>query len=159
MSGAPGTEGGARRRCDLSAPPGPALSARERSLLAACPFWRTRFSAPRMHLLAPRALGARKVACTGHCLRRSESHRDATIARSAAHNPSTSRIESEAALNPSGLEKKFTARKPARFSCLTWRLRDRASRALLRSAPRSSLGELSPTSARRPRAHLSLIHI
>ena len=31
---------------------------------------------------------------------------DATIARSAAHNPSTSRIESEAALNPSGLEKK-----------------------------------------------------
>ena len=33
------------------------------------------------------------------------SYRDATIARSAAHNPSTSRIESEAALNPSGLEK------------------------------------------------------
>ena len=33
--------------------------------------------------------------------------RDATeVARSAAHNPSTSRIESEAALNPSGLEKK-----------------------------------------------------
>ena len=59
--------------CDLSAPPGgPALSARVRSLLAACPSWRTRFSAPRMHLLAPRALGARKVACTGHCLRRSD---------------------------------------------------------------------------------------
>ena len=32
-----------------------------------------------------------------------ESHRDATIARSAVHNPSTSRIESEAALNPSRL--------------------------------------------------------
>ena len=32
--------------------------------------------------------------------------RDATIARSAAHNPSTSRIESEAALNPSRLEQK-----------------------------------------------------
>jgi len=32
--------------------------------------------------------------------------RDATIARSAADNPSTSRIESEAALNPSRLEKK-----------------------------------------------------
>ena len=31
---------------------------------------------------------------------------DATIARGAAHDPSTSRIESEAALNPSGLEKK-----------------------------------------------------
>ena len=67
MSGAPGTEGGARRRCDLSAPPGPALSARERSLLAACPFWRIRCSAPRMHLLAPRALGAKL-----RCLRRSE---------------------------------------------------------------------------------------
>ena len=37
------------------------MSARVRSLLAACPSWRTRFSAPRMHLLAPRALGARKV--------------------------------------------------------------------------------------------------
>ena len=71
MSGAPGTEGGAgstKRRCDLSAPPGgPALSARVRSLLAACPSWRTRFSAPRMHLLAPRALGAKtKVACTAY---------------------------------------------------------------------------------------------
>ena len=31
---------------------------------------------------------------------------DATIARSAAHNPSTSRIKSEAALNPSLVEKK-----------------------------------------------------
>ena len=81
VSGAPGTEGGpgwppgsTKRRCDLSAPSpgGPALSARVRSLLAACPSWRTRFSAPRMHLLAPRALGARKVACTGHCLRRSD---------------------------------------------------------------------------------------
>ena len=40
--------------------------------------------------------------------RRSQSHRDATIARSAAHNPSTSRIESEADLYPSRLEKKFT---------------------------------------------------
>ena len=30
----------------------------------------------------------------------------ATIARSAAHNPSTARIEREAALNPSGLQKK-----------------------------------------------------
>ena len=68
MSGAPGTEGGpgwppgsTKRRCDLSAPSpgGPALSARVRSLLAACPSWRTRFSAPRMHLLAPRALGAK----------------------------------------------------------------------------------------------------
>ena len=49
-----------RKGCDLSAPPGgPALSARVRSLLAACPSWRTRFSAPRMHLLAPRALGAK----------------------------------------------------------------------------------------------------
>ena len=36
----------------------------------------------------------------------SQSQRDATIARSAAHNPSTSRIESEAALNPSLVEKK-----------------------------------------------------
>ena len=36
----------------------------------------------------------------------SQSHRDATIARSAAHNPSTSTIESEAALNPSLVEKK-----------------------------------------------------
>ena len=36
----------------------------------------------------------------------SQSHRDATIARSAAPNPSTSRIESEAALNPSVLQKK-----------------------------------------------------
>ena len=37
-----------------------------------------------------------------------QSHRDATIgiARSAAHNPSTSTIESEAALNPSLVEKK-----------------------------------------------------
>ena len=61
---APSSEGGAgstKRRCDLSAPSpgGPALSARVRSLLAACPSWRTRFSAPRMHLLAPRALGAK----------------------------------------------------------------------------------------------------
>ena len=37
-------------------------------------------------------------------------HRDATIARSAAHNPSTSRIESEAALNPSLVEKKVHPR-------------------------------------------------
>ena len=72
MSGAPGTEGGAgstksrrnRKGGDLSAPPGgPALSARVRSLLAACPSWRTRFSAPRMHLLAPRALSGRKLGC------------------------------------------------------------------------------------------------
>ena len=61
-----------KRRCDLSAPPGgPALSARVRSLLAACPSWRTRFSAPRMHLLAPRALGAKLHALTAY-LRRSD---------------------------------------------------------------------------------------
>ena len=60
--------------------------------------------------LSPRR---RRIASVGA---HTQSHRDATIARSAAHNPSTSRIESEAALNPSGLEKKFTARK----HCCTW---------------------------------------
>ena len=44
----------------------------------------------------------RRIASVGGC---SQSHRDATIARSAGHNLSTSRIESEAALNPSLVQK------------------------------------------------------
>ena len=48
------------------------MSARVRSLLAACPSWRTRFSAPRMHLLAARALGAVWEQSCMHCLRRSD---------------------------------------------------------------------------------------
>ena len=56
------------------------------------------------HLGSGAALSPRR--CRIASVGASNPHRDATIARSAAHNPSTSRIESEAALNPSGLQKK-----------------------------------------------------
>ena len=63
------------------------------------------------HLGSGAALSPRRcrIASVG---RRSQSHRDATIARSAAHNPSTSRIESEAALNPSLVEKNVHRHTP-----------------------------------------------
>ena len=134
MSGAPGTEGGAgstksrrnrkKRRCDLSAPPGgPALSARVRSLLAACPSWRTRFSAPRMHLLAPRALGAKLHALTAY-LRRSDG--DAAppptnqFARQVA-GPVRGRGRGRAPNTEETAYFRESARTKRRFSCLTWR--------------------------------------
>ena len=156
MSGAPGTEGGAgstksrrnRKGCDLSAPPGdPALSARVRSLLAACPSWRTRFSAPRMHLLAPRALGAKLHALLTSLRRRRRSPPTNQFARQVA-GPVRGRGRGRA---PNTEETAYFRESRARFSCLTWRFEGPGIPT--RSCSRSSLGELSPTSARRPRAH------
>ena len=68
-------------------PWGPCLEcSREVSLLAACPSWRTRFSAPRMHLLAPRALGAKLHALltTIRRRRRSPPHQPVCAAGSGA---------------------------------------------------------------------------